>query len=57
MRYPMVELCFHASLVEEDLKLNEPGLAAYRLFSPDRQRELEALLGPQIPDPVTDGYW
>jgi predicted glycoside hydrolase/deacetylase ChbG (UPF0249 family) len=43
-RYPAVELCFHPSLVEEDLKIDAPGLAAYRLFSPDRRREFEALL-------------
>jgi hypothetical protein len=43
-RYPAVEICFHPSLIEEDRKINEPGLAAYLLFSPDRQKEFEAIL-------------
>jgi len=51
-RYPAVEICFHPSLVEEDLKIGDPGLAAYRLFSPDRQREFEALLDPGLPERV-----
>jgi len=52
--YPEVEICFHPSLVEEDSKIDASGLAAYRLFSPDRGRELEALLDPGLPDRV--GY-
>jgi len=43
-RYSAVELCFHPGLIEEDRKINEPGLAAYLLFSPDRQKEFEAIL-------------
>jgi len=43
-RYPAVEICFHPSVVEEDLKIDAPGLAAYRLLSPDRQKEFEAIL-------------
>ncbi len=43
-RYPAVELNFHPGLPEVDKETGQPGLAAYRLFSPDRQREFEALL-------------
>ncbi|MDR2934944.1 MAG: ChbG/HpnK family deacetylase [Candidatus Adiutrix sp.] len=47
-RHPAVELCFHPGRPEEDMKTGEPGLAAYLLFSPDRQREYEALLDPGL---------
>jgi predicted glycoside hydrolase/deacetylase ChbG (UPF0249 family) len=47
-RYPAVEICFHPGLPEEDLKIGEPGLAAYLLFSPDRKKEFDALLDPGL---------
>ena len=46
--YLLVELCSHPSLLEEDLKINAPALAAYKLFSPDRQKEFEALMNPGL---------
>jgi len=41
------ELCFHPACPEAD-RGGDPGLAAYRMFSPDRRREFEALMALDV---------
>lgn len=48
-RYGAVEICTHPSVAAEDARAGDEAFGDYLLFSPDRQREFEALLDRDLP--------